>query len=153
MSDTLTITLQRVQSYKDYSLGMLYINGVLQCFTLEDEKRSVKVWGETRIPAGVYNITLRTVGGLHNKYSQRFYNHKGMLWLRNVPNFEYILIHVGNDDDDTAGCILVGDTHSVGQNFIGNSTKAYERIYPVISAALIAGKQVRINVVDEFLGA
>lgn len=152
MNDTLTLTLQRLQSYKDYSIGLMYIDGKLHSFTLEDEKRSVKVYGETRIPAGVYNITYRTAGRLHNQYGQKFYGHKGMLWIRNIPNFEYVYIHIGNDDDDTAGCILVGQSHKIGENFIAHSTVAYESLYSIVSAALNQGKQVRINVVDEVLG-
>lgn len=152
MNETLTLTLQRLHSYNDYSIGLMYVDGKLHSFTLEDEKRSVKVWGDTRIPAGVYNITYRTAGRLHRQYSQQFYNHKGMLWIRNIPNFEYVYIHIGNDDDDTAGCILVGQSHQIGQNFIAHSTKAYESLYHIVSAALNQGKQVRINVVDEVLG-
>jgi len=132
--------------------GKMYIDGKYVCYTLEDEYREVKVRRETRIPQGKYNITLRTEGGFHQRYAQRFQNiHQGMLWVRNVPNFDYILIHTGNTEDHTAGCILVGD--STGK--LGNkravlaSTKAYKRIYPVISDALLAGENVDINVIDE----
>ena len=50
------------------------------CYTLEDESRTEKVWGETCIPEGEYCIGLRTVGGHHAKYSKRFADiHLGML--------------------------------------------------------------------------
>ena len=32
-------------------------------YTLEDEQRDAKVYGETRIPEGIYELGLRKVGG------------------------------------------------------------------------------------------
>ena len=72
--------------------------------------------------------------------------HKGMLWVRDVPNFEYILIHTGNTDEHTAGCLLVGDTQKDG--FTGASTSAYKRIYPPIAEALESGDEVTITYID-----
>ena len=119
------------------------------CYTLEDEYRKEKVYGETCIPEGEYQINFRTEGGYHAKYSKRFADiHMGMLEVCDVPNFKYILIHCGNTDEDTAGCLLVGDTqenNDIKKNgFIGKSTKAYMRIYPAIAKALEAGEEVTI---------
>ena len=67
------------------------------CYTLEDESREEKVFGETCIPEGEYKVEFRKEGGYHNKYSKRFTDiHKGMLHIVDVPNFEYILIHCGS---------------------------------------------------------
>ena len=75
-----------------------------------------------------------------------------MLWVRNVPGFEYILIHSGNTDEHTAGCLLVGDSQNENINksdgFIGSSRTAYERIYPPIAEALKSGKSVTIEYID-----
>lgn len=148
------ITLQRYSRTEHDTLGMLLIDGEFQCYTLEDEKRTKKVKGETRIPAGTYRITLRREGGFHGRYSKRFGSnfHKGMLWLRDVPGFEWILVHVGNTDKDTAGCILVGTTANNNRTeraFIGKSVAAYKRIYPMIADALTRGEEVKIQVRDE----
>ena len=66
--------------------------------------------------------------------------HKGTLHVTDIPNFKYILIHCGNTDEHTAGCLLVGDSQKNNQinkdGYIGSSTKAYERIYPPIAKAL-----------------
>lgn len=129
----------------DYSLGMLFVDMKIEAFTLEDEKRTLKVWGETRIPAGTYTIKLRTVGGMHAKYTKLFPWHKGMLWLQDVPGFECVYIHVGNSDDDTAGCILVGDTVNMNGRLL-ESKPAYERIYKVITAAMGRGETITINI-------
>ena len=119
-------------------------------YTLEDEQRNTKVYGETRIPEGVYNLGLRKVGGYHAKYSKRFSDfHIGMLHVLDVPGFEYILIHCGNTDEHTAGCLLVGDSQENNQitkdGFIGKSTQAYRRIYPRIASAIENGEQVIIT--------
>ncbi len=105
------LTVLRYASGEESTLGLLYIDKKFACYTLEDEHRDVKVMGETRIPAGRYQVKLRTEGSHHLRYQQKFPDiHKGMLHVTNVPNFQWILIHIGNDDDDTAGCLLVGDT-------------------------------------------
>jgi len=119
-------------------------------YTLEDEQRDTKVYGETRIPNGTYKLGLRKEGGYNQKYSKRFSDiHVGMLHVLDVPNFEYILIHCGNTDEHTAGCLLVGDSQENNQitkdGFIGKSTQAYKRIYPRIAEAIERGEEVTIT--------
>ena len=153
----------RFSSGADSTNGMLFetiqqgneIDGIWKqkkflAYTLEDEQRDDKVFGETRIPNGTYELGLRKVGGYHAKYSKRFDDiHIGMLHVLNVPNFEYILIHCGNTDEHTAGCLLVGDSQENNQittnGFIGKSTQAYKRIYPRIASALERGEKVTIT--------
>jgi hypothetical protein len=143
----LTLLRLKEDNLKQSTVGVLYINGVGECFTLEDEKREVKVKGETRIPEGRYRITFRKEGGFHQRYSSQFSSiHKGMLWVRDVPGFEYILIHLGNTDKDTDGCILVGDT--VKKGFLGESKVAYQRIYPIVASALEKNEEVWITIID-----
>ena len=119
-------------------------------YTLEDEQRDTKVFGETRIPNGDYKLGLRKVGGYHARYTKRFpHIHIGMLHVLDVPGFEYILIHCGNTDEHTAGCLLVGDSQETNlitkDGFIGKSTQAYKRIYPRIAEALDCGEEVTIT--------
>jgi|TARA_B110000285_G_C14714307_1_gene419208 hypothetical protein len=150
------LEVQRFSSQSNSTLGMLFDitdKPIFLCYTLEDEFREVKVSGETRIPSGTYNITLRTEGGFNERYTEKFGSsfNKGMLWVRDVPNFEYILIHIGNTDQDSSGCLLVGDsqTQNITKNgFIGASTDAYKRIYPKIADVLVSGGKVDITYVD-----
>lgn len=142
----------RFNSSDDFTTGLLFdvtdnVRSFL-CYTLEDEARTVKQWGETRIPAGTYKLTLRAEGGFHSRYLAKFGAefHKGMIYVNEVPNFEYILWHIGNDDDDTAGCLLVGKTSQ--DNFIGSSTTAYKEIYPPIRDAILSGEEVTVNYID-----
>jgi len=108
---------------------------------------------ETRVPAGVYSIKLRKEGGFHGRYTKRFGDmHKGMLHVIDVPNFKWILIHTGNTDEHTAGCLLLGDSQEnnilVSNGFVGKSTQAYKRVYPPIAEALEKGEDVTIEYID-----
>ena len=147
----------RFSSQKDSTNGLLFDdsdgNMSFLCYTLEDEKRDKKVMKETRIPAGTYEIKLRKEGGYHGRYKKKYGSwHKGMLWLQDVPGFEWILIHTGNTDEHTAGCLIVGDSQQnniiTKDGFIGSSTQAYKRIYPAISEAIDDGEHVSIEYVD-----
>ena len=140
----------RTQFGKDANNGMLFINGVFECYTLEDEVRDVKVHSETAIPLGEYEIKLRTEGGFHTKYTSRYGSmHKGMLWLQDVPGFTWILIHSGNTDQHTAGCLLLGETQQdldKGKDgFVGGSGDAYKKAYPKIAEAILNGEKVTIK--------
>ena len=119
------------------------------CFTLEDEAREKKVYGATCIPSGEYRVTLRREGRFHQLYSAKYPDlHSGMLWVRDVPNFEWILIHIGNTAKDTKGCLLVGNSCTLpvdSPGFVGHSERAYLRIYPPIASALEAGEKVYIR--------
>lgn len=127
----------RFSNGEDSTSGLLFdvtTERVFLAYTLEDEYRDNKIAGETRIPDGVYKIGFRKEGGFHSKYKKRFPSfHKGMLQINDVPDFDFILIHCGNTDEHTAGCLLVGDSqvnNMVQKNgFIGESTQAYKRIY------------------------
>ena len=147
----------RFSSQKDSTNGLLFHDSdsglEFLCYTLEDEYRSKKVSGETRVPAGIYKIELRTEGGFHNKYNKKYGEfHKGMLHITNVPGFEWILIHTGNTDEHSSGCLLVGDTQEnniiIKDGFVGKSVNAYKRIYPDISKAIIQGEEVTIEYID-----
>ena len=146
----------RISSQEDSTNGLLFdaTNGMeFLCYTLEDEKRDQKVMAETRIPSGTYNILLRKEGGFHARYTKKYGSmHKGMLHVQDVPNFQWILIHTGNTDEHTAGCLILGDSQEnnilVKDGFIGRSTQAYKRVYPIIASALESGEEVTIEYID-----
>ena len=133
--------VDRIISNNEETLSLIYINGVFECFGLEDEYREDKVPGDTRIPAGNYPVSVRTVGGFDGRYSTKFPEfHQGMLHVENVDGFDYILIHIGNTDKDTAGCLLVGKGANTGEELtISNSTGAYKDLYKKVIAAAQGG--------------
>ena len=146
----------RISSESDSSSGLVFdvTNGrKFLCYSLEDEYRDEKVMHETRVPAGTYQILLRKEGGFNAKYTKKYGDfHKGMLHVQDVPGFEYILIHTGNTDEHTSGCLIVGDSQENNQlmknGFIGKSVQAYKRIYTPIADALENGEEVTITYVD-----
>ena len=146
----------RISSQSDSTNGILFDTTKgrkFLAYTLEDEYRETKEKGETRIPAGTYKIKLRKEGGFHGRYTTKYGSmHKGMLHVQDVPGFDYILIHTGNTDEHTDGCLLVGNTQTenigIKDGFIGASGDAYKRIYPPIAKALEDGEEVEIKYVD-----
>ena len=147
----------RVSSGKDSTSGLLFEvdrgKRTFLAYTLEDEQRDVKVYGETRIPAGTYKLKLRTVGGFHTRYASKYGDfHKGMIWVQDVPGFEYILWHTGNTDEHTAGCLIVGNTQTNNRiakdGFIGSSVDAYKFVYPRVQSAIEAGLDVEVTYID-----
>lgn len=151
--------LTRYSSQDESTLGYLMAGSeepgrAFRCYTLEDEYREIKVPGETRIPAGRYEIKLRAAGGMHQRYAAKHAWHRGMLWLQNVPGFEWIYLHAGNTDDHTEGCILVGDgvlsnLPRVGRGSISSSQNAYKALALEIYSLLDTGKRVFVTIVDQ----
>lgn len=141
-----------------YTVGILYVDGVRFCETLEDKDRdllqtdyisvikAIKVYGETAIPMGSYWVSLDV---LSPKYA-------GVKWYRDlcegkmprlleVPGFEGILIHPGNHPLDTYGCILVGRNTKVGQ--LTESKATFQRLYKKMKAARDRGETITIDIV------
>ena len=156
-NDERNLEVMRYSSGVDSTLGLLFENGPegreFLAYTLEDEFREEKLSAETRIPEGTYDIKLRTVGGFHSRYVAKFGTpwHKGMLHVQDVPGFEYILIHTGNTDEHTMGCLLVADSSTQNitkDGFVGASVSAYKRIYPSLAQWLVDGNKLSITYID-----
>lgn len=119
----MVITIKRLYKTDTSVIGELLIDGIFECFTLEDIERAVKIKGETAIPKGTYRVIINE--------SNRF---KRLLpLLIDVPNFEGVRIHSGNSNHDTEGCILVGQTRN--KNYIGQSRKAFDKLFKKMQAA------------------
>lgn len=117
------ITVKRLYKTDISTIGELLVDGIFECYTLEDAERDVKIKGETAIPKGTYNVIINE--------STRF---KRLLpLLLNVPNFEGVRIHSGNSNHDTEGCILVGQSRN--KNYIGQSRKAFDKLFKKMQAA------------------
>lgn len=145
------ISLLRYNHDRDSTQGLLAVNGSFFCHTLEDEHRDVKLKGETCIPEGRYEVVFnKRVTPMTEKYRKRFKWFDYHLMLVGVPNFKWVYIHIGNDDDDTDGCILVADESlNDPKNKSGwqsKSTEAFTRFYKVVSLSLKSGERVFINI-------
>lgn len=144
------LNLVRQYYTNESTIGKLFIDGIFYCYTLEDKVREgsePKIYGKTAIPTGTYNIGYRTEGNMIEDYKVRYKDIKaerGMLWIKDIPNYDFVYLHIGNDDSQTLGCILVG--MSKASNFIGDSVIAYKKIYPIIANALDKGEVVEIKI-------
>ena len=129
-----SLILER-ETYTDKStIGKLYYKDLqtiypkFLCFTLEDkcrdlnfdgdldDKGEAKVFGETAIPSGTYEMKMR--------YSPSF--KMTTPHLLNVPGFQYILIHWGNSPKDSLGCLLTG--MSAAKDWVSDSRAAYKKL-------------------------
>ena len=140
------IKVIELKATDEETISAVFIDNKFICYSLEDEQRDEKIHGETRIDGNIYNVTLRTEGGFHARYLKKVGPdfHRGMLHVREVPKFKWVLIHIGNDDDDTMGCLLVGMDHN-NKDFISSSRIAYEKFYPIVASALVKGENVTIE--------
>ena len=145
------IEIFREPSTDRVTFGTLYVNGKKFTRTLEDVVRDNKIYGHTAIPLGKYKIKLRTDGQKHQNYLRKFGKefHRGMLWLQNVPNFNFIYIHTGSTEADTLGCILVGDNILRQKQMIVDSRLGYKRLYKVIIEAMDRGEEVTIEIKNQ----
>jgi hypothetical protein len=148
--------LQRVNDNGNSTIGNLfYEDGRLFSFTLEDEYREVKVKGETRIPAGFYELKIKkedtqlTIKHRTN-YGSWFKYH---IEITNIPNFTGVYVHAGNDERHTEGCLLLGDNlmnnEIFDKNHLAQSTQAVKRFYEKAYPALEAGQKVFLEIRDE----
>ena len=138
------LEVRREASANGCTLGFMYVDGVFECFTLEDVVREVpglavvdwKVPDVTAIPSGTYKLIVTA--------SARF--HKLLPELVDVPGFAGVRIHCGNCAEDTEGCILVGrrrDTAAVLESRI-----AFNALFPKIKGAIDRWEAVEIRIVN-----
>ncbi|MBQ8593796.1 MAG: hypothetical protein IJ467_05835 [Bacteroidaceae bacterium] len=132
------LTLIRTGKLEGYTTGVLYVNGLMFCHTLEPQWRNLsiekKVKGKTAIPEGTYRIRLLQ--------SPKF--GRMMPCLLNVPHFTGILIHSGNYVGDTKGCILVGERGECGALLCSRFT--FDRLYQTLEMTCSTGEEITIVV-------
>lgn len=138
----------------------MYVDGEWFCNTLEDKVRDInrngrfdngekKVYGETAIPYGTYEITLDVVSPKFSKYEFYMDVCDGRLpRLLNVPHFEGILIHVADGHrgaDLLEGCIGVGYNRIKGG--LLNGKEVFRGLYEKMSRAI--GQKEKIIIIFE----
>ena len=132
------LTLKRETFAPRYTEGKLYADGKYIADTLEDTFRDLtkqkKVYGETAIPAGVYQVKVT----MSNRFK------KLMPILIDVPGFEGVRVHAGNKPEDTEGCILVGVKASAG--LLTRSREKTQAVYDLIQNALNNLEMVQIEI-------
>jgi len=153
--------IQRFSDNRDCTLGLIFKkitdgNGErlhFEGYSLEDEYRAVKEMKETRIPAGFYTLGLQTIETPKTlQYRTKYPWFKKHIEILNVKDFKGVYIHIGNKDEDTDGCILLGDTannNNVTTGEITTSTICFQRFYSVVYELLSKGQKVHLEIRDE----
>lgn len=138
------LLLKSQKSDERYTKGELFIDGVHECFVLEDVAREVpgkqvsewKVKKKTAIPSGRYEVKMTM--------SSRF--KRIMIQIMDVPGFEGIRMHSGNTEEDTDGCPIVGDTFTPFGIAGGKAHGVLDRLEKKVQAAIDKGDKVFITV-------
>lgn len=121
----MNLILLRKEGTETETMGELYIDGSLFCYTLEDPIRDKKIKHETCIPYGEYYVKV-TYSPAFKKQLPLIYNNTRTLEVEadNGDTWSGIRIHNGNFYQDTSGCILVG----FGRNTIPGDTITFRGV-------------------------
>ena len=151
------LLVDRKWKKETYTIGRLYINNVFFCNTLEDKDRglkqtdslvtiqSKKVYAETAIPTGTYEIQMNVKSSKYSTYKwYRDLCNGYMPRLKDVPGFLGILIHPGNTALDSAGCLIVGKNTKVGQ--LTDSKNTFAKLYKKMKSAYDKGESIKITI-------
>lgn len=150
------ITLERKYKKDTYTIGNLYINGQFFSNTLEDKDRGLtsnmtleeikqkKIYGETAIPIGSYEVKMT----YSNRFNSREWGRRcggKVPELLNVKGFGGVRIHPGNKPADTLGCVLVGKNSAKGM--VTNSQSYYYKLLDnYIMPATKRGERITITI-------
>lgn len=150
----------------DYTLGVLTCDfDPFKCFVLEDTFHPTKIAGETRIPAGFYELGLREEETpLTLKHREAYAKNPDGIWFKEnpgwfhieilkIPNYSGVYFHSGIDDSHTLGCNLpcYGFDLSKLDNPGSLSVKATNDFYALAYPLLKEGKKVFLETRDEIV--
>lgn len=150
------IISERIAKKSTYTISNMYIDGVKFCNVLEDTDRGLtqdmplediqkaKVYGKTAIPTGTYKVTLDIVSPKFSKYKQYKFCNGKLPRLIDVPGYSGVLIHIGNTEADTDGCLLVGQNNAVGK--VTNSTATFKSLYDKMLEAVNRKENITITI-------
>lgn len=147
------LVVERLYKKDNYTIGILKIDGLYECDTLEDTDRGLsqdmpeseitkkKKYGKTAIPTGRYKVTF----GISNRFGKCFYAINSMIpSINNVKGFTAIRIHAGTDENDTEGCLLLGENKAKGK--VLYSGKTCERVFRKMWLAYNYGSPIWITI-------
>ncbi|EKI3381979.1 hypothetical protein PEY33_001583 [Campylobacter coli] len=123
---------------------------LFECFSLEEDKEGLESGKDLRIPTGVYNLrrhspsrfenTLRSITKKDDDTMINVYNDE-------VPASRAILIHWGNTDKDTQGCILLGLTKDNNNESVGQSRQACKEFYDLMHGKNL--EDIKLEITNE----
>ncbi|EAI5790254.1 hypothetical protein B6954_09515 [Campylobacter coli] len=123
---------------------------LFECFSLEEDKEGLESGKDLRIPEGNYNLkrhspsrfenTLRSITKKDDDTMINVYND-------DVPSSRGILIHWGNTDKDTQGCILLGLTKDNNNESVGQSRQACKEFYDLMHGKNL--EDIKLEITNE----
>lgn len=151
------LVLERKWKKSDYTIGILSIDNKKFCEVIEDKDRGlkdsmateqiklIKKPNITAIPTGTYDVTLDVFSSKFGNipFYKKVCNGK-LPRLLNVKGFEGVLIHAGNTDKDSAGCLLVGVNKVKGQ--VINSRETFKELYRILKDKHDKGEKITIKI-------
>lgn len=163
---TLELLVERTYKGAKYTIGHLYLEcpvvngkltrGMLFCDTIEDPDRGLrsdmplatikakKVYGRTAIPTGRYRVVMGVQSPTYAKKIEWLtYNNAEMPRIEGIPGWSGVLIHTGNTEDDTLGCLIVGVNSKPGM--VLQSRTTFRRLFPILLDAHKAGREIYIT--------
>ncbi len=140
------LELKRLWLGEEATIGKLFVDGVEECYTLEDRVREIegkpveewKVHGKTAIPVGTYRVII----DFSNRYQRR------MPHVLDVKGFTGIRFHSGNKAVDTDGCVLTG-REKQGDATILRSREAFREFFGKLTDVVEEGEEVWLTVTNE----
>lgn len=150
--------LKLIRSYlgPKYTIGHLYINGQYFCDTIEDVDRKLdksmplkeilrlKVKHQTAIPTGIYDIAMGVKSPKYSTKPKFKFTEGRMPRLLGVPGFDGILIHSGTTQEDSSGCLIVGQNKAVGK--VINSFDTFTALWNVLNKAYLKKEKITIEI-------
>ena len=142
------LLVKRYVFQPDSTISHFSVNDKPMCHILEDFDRGLKqtdsiehinatkVYGSTCIPYGRYEVRLTM--------SARF--KQVMPQLIDVPGFEGIRMHRGNQSSSTLGCLLLGDYKEGDVNWISQSEGNYALLMDILQRAIERDEKIWITI-------
>ena len=153
------MNLKLVRTYlgPKYTIGHLYINDKYFCDTIEDIDRGLnksmpvseilrlKVKHKTAIPTGIYTIAMGVKSPKYSTKQKYKFTEGRMPRLLSVPGFDGILIHPGTTQDDSSGCLIVGQNKEVGK--VINSYATFTTLWTILNEAYSKKERIIIEII------
>jgi hypothetical protein len=117
------IEIRRLWETSRSVCGEMWIDGKLECFTLEPARTTPVHAGHPCIAAGTYRVVLSLSPHLDYVCPE----------VLDVPGRSAIRWHIGNKPEDVLGCIAVGEQRST--DWVANSRSAFQKLMTVLGPA------------------
>ncbi|EPZ5960189.1 DUF5675 family protein [Campylobacter jejuni] len=147
------VTINRRYTGKTCVIGKFKVLGdddkiLFECFSLEEDKEGLESGKDLRIPEGNYNLKRHSPSRFENTLRSITKKDDTMINVYNdeVPSSRAILIHWGNTDKDTQGCILLGLTKDNNES-VGQSRQACKEFYDLMHGKNL--EDIKLEITNE----